>query len=80
VDWIGGLRENGMKTVELAFRDGDYPSKQTESLAGMSAGFDFDQPRDGMMKIWANTDRKEETLIIPQANLISCRIIVERTR
>lgn len=69
-----------MKTVVLCFIDGEYPSKQMKSLAGITAGYDFDKPREGMFKIWANTADKEETFFIPQAELISCGLIVERAR
>jgi len=69
-----------MSRVQVSYVHGEHPSTRTESLEGLKVGFEFDDPRDGMFKIWANSEGKEQTFFVRESNVICWDIEIDKAR
>ncbi len=70
-----------MNRIEVAYVQGEHPSYRTKALEGTKVGFDFvDQPREGLFKIWANTEGKEMTFYVLKEKVISWDVEIDKAR
>lgn len=62
-----------MSRVEVSYIHGELPGTRTESLQGDKVGFEFvDEPREGLFKIWANSEDKELTFFVKNEEDVIC--------
>jgi len=73
-------RDGTMSRITITY--GKPPGRDTKNLEGETVGHAFDDPEEGLLKVWANTEDSNRTVIISSADLIvlDMEIIKGKTR
>lgn len=63
---------------EIIVTYGEPPTKQTKILSGEKVGVDWNEPIEGMTKVWANSASAYHTFYVPSEDIQS--LFVENAR